>query len=507
MKIGLISPPGWFGISEFASAVVPPLGLAYCAAVLEGEGHDVFLLDAQAEAPFRFKRYDRYYLRGLSPQEIVDRLPFDLDIIGLSHPYSFITPLMDHIITVTKNRFRNIPLVLGGAHPSALPEQVLTHPGVDLIIRGEAEQLIGKVFEILTSTQDNNELRQIRGIAFKEKETIIVTGSPQVVEDVRNLPWPLREKLPMEQYQMANQPHGSPRGKWTTIIASRGCPFNCSFCTSPQLSDNNWRIRDVSSVLQEMFFLHESYGITDFHFEDDNMTIQSSWIEDFCDQLKQNSSPFTWQINVGVSTTNLSPELLGLMKEAGLTNITFAPESGSKRVLREIMGKKNDLRKIKECTHSAFRHDIRVCVFFILGTPGETIDDLRATLRYSHQLAKLGADEVSMSFFAPLPGSFLFQKLYPQPQFAWSDSFFHQLAGQSDLLNPVTWINDIDTKTLLKIRIKGLILFYLFVFLYHPGKLVRFLKNMVMATYETKTEKILAGKIAFLLRKFGRKKS
>jgi anaerobic magnesium-protoporphyrin IX monomethyl ester cyclase len=273
------------------------------------------------------------------------------------------------------------------------------------------------------------------------------------------------------------------------------------------LSGRRWRIRSVTGVIEEMIQLNARYGLTDFHFEDDNLTIRPDWILDFSRTLIDLGSPFTWQVTVGGSPKHLTAEVIEQMRRAGLTNMTFAPESGSHRVLTELMQKADERIEITRCTRLARKAGIAVCLFYVMGLPGETLGDIGRTILSAASLAIRGAREVSISLFIPLPGSRLFDDLFGDRDFDWDDPFFAAMVGQSDLSGSLSWNHEIAPRILTTGRILGMVLFYLTAWLTHPLDLIRLLRNLAIGRAETKTERILTGKIRFLVARFQRRPS
>lgn len=499
-RVVLIAPPEVFAKTQFASGVVPPIGIAYLAGALTEKGHQVQIIDALGEKPGQFTSWDGKVLRGLTTPEIVAKLPKDADLIGISNLYTFMYPLVMNLCEEIKRQRPRVPIVLGGAHPTVFPEKTLGEPWVDYCILSEGEEAIVALCDALEGRED---LGAIEGFGYRENGNILINPKRSFIEDLDSLPYPRRDLLPMENYLKFGEPHGAPRGAWTTVVASRGCPFDCSFCTSPRIWMRQWRVRNPLKVVDEVEYLYKTYGIMDFHFEDDNMTVNKDWTERFCQALIQRGLPITWQLTTGVRAENLNDDLFSLMQRSGLRNITLAPESGSARVLKELMNKGINLKAVENTVIEARRLGIRTCLFFLLGMPDETVEEVKETIHYSLRLARLGADEASFSIFSPLPGSRAFGELERQGILRMDEAFLDSLTYQSDFSHARSWSPHITDHQLRRLRKRAILSFYLTSFLHYPRKLFKTLRSLMGNVQETKTERLLKAKLRYILR--GRK--
>lgn len=484
----LINPPQIFTKTQVVAGVTPPLGPAYLAAVLHQAGYQVKIIDALGENPNKFTPYKRLVIRGLTLQEIIRQIPREADLIGISNLYTFAFPLVSSLANEIKSYFPNIPIVLGGAHVSSLPEMSLADPSVDYIIISEGES---SLLELCYALNGNGDVSGIDGFGFKRDSNICINPKANFIKDLDSIPFPKRDLLPMENYQKAAEPHGAVRGRWTTMIATRGCPFSCSFCNTPLIWQRRWRARRPDRVVDEMEELANIYGINDFHFEDENMTTSRKWISEFCDKLIDKQLNVGWQLSNGSRAETLTGEVLSKMKTSGLTNLGVAPESGSERVLREVIHKQLDLNALKEAVVNASKLGITITSYFVIGFPDETEVEINQTIKLAKELARLGLDECSVNTFQLVPGCELFFKLKSEGKIKVDESFFINFGQMGDLAGVRTWSDTLSDRLLSRLKTKVYFYFYLTSFLHHPSKPLRLIRNFLTSVQETKSERVI----------------
>jgi len=484
----LISPPQIFAKTQVVAGVTPPLGPAYLAAVLDQAGYKVKIIDALGENPEQLTSYNNLVVRGLTFQEIIRKIPRDVDLIGISNLYTFAFPMVSELAREIKCHFPTVPIVLGGAHVSSLPEITLTDPSVDYVIISEGEH---SLLALCYALNGNGDVSGIDGFGFKRNSKICMNPKTDFIEDLDSIPFPKRELLPMENYLKAAEPHGAVRGRWTTMIATRGCPFSCSFCNTPLIWQRKWRARKPSLVVDEMEELVRSYGINDFHFEDENMSTSRKWMAQFCDELIKRRLEVGWQLSNGARAETLSNEMLSRMKASGLTNLGVAPESGSERIRREVIRKHLDVDAVKEAVVNASRLSITITSYFVIGFPDETEAEINQTIRFAQELARLGLDECSVNTLQLVPGCELFHKLKREGKITIDNNFFNNLGQMGDLSGVKTWSDTLSDRKLSWLKKKAYLSFYLTSFFYHPSKVLRLLKNLITSVQETKSERVI----------------
>ncbi len=487
-SVVLISPPQIFTKTQVVAGVTPPLGPAYLAAVLDQAGYKVKIIDALGENPNQFTPYKNLVLRGLTFQDMIRQIPRETDLIGISNLYTFAFPLVSSLAKEIKSHFPNIPVVLGGAHVSSLPEETLKDPNVDYIVISEGES---SLLELCSALNGNGDVSDIDGFGYKKNSEIFINPKTKFIKDLDSIPFPKRDLLPMDNYQKTFEPHGAVRGRWTTMIATRGCPFTCSFCNTPSIWQRRWRSRNPVRVVDEMEEVSRDYDINDFHFEDENMVNNRKWILKFCDELVDRKLNVGWQLSNGARVENITREVLSKMKASGLTNMGVAPESGSERVRRHVIHKRLNIEAVKKAVVNASKLGITITSYFVIGFPDETEDEINQTIKLARELAQLGLDECSVNTFQLVPGCELFFKLKSEGKIEVDEDFFINFGQMGDLTGVRTWSDTLSGKELSRLKRKAYLYFYLTSFLYHPSKALRLIRNFLTSVQETKSERVM----------------
>ncbi len=477
--------------SIIATSSVPPIGVCYLAAVLEQEGHRVEVIDGFGEALEQTYTHGVFGLRGLRPVEIVERLPAGTDLIAVSNLFGCTYPPTRDLVALIRRERPGTPIIFGGVTPSAIPEFTLSTFEVDYVGVGEGEAVIR---DLARAIDEGLPVEDIPGIAFRRDGEVVVNPRQELIRDLDSLPFPAYHLIPFENYIRAREFHGASRGRTAAVIATRGCPHKCTYCTAPGHWLPTWRTRTPENVLDEILFLQQTYDISDIQFEDLTVASDRKWMQRFCRGIEERRLRFTWQIPNGTRSEQLTYELLTMMRGAGLTNITYAPESGSKRVLSELMDKELDLSVIERAVSWSNQLGISTCGFFLVGMPGETYREADESARYMVKLARMGLDEIAISSFVPLPGSRQFAELFTAGKLELTDEFFRDLATD-DLFKAVSWSEHITDSQLTGLRLRAYFLFFLTSYFFYPMKLVKTVRNIFSQFQETKAERILRTKL------------
>jgi radical SAM superfamily enzyme YgiQ (UPF0313 family) len=291
-------------------------------------------------------------------------------------------------------------LLAGGPHVSAVKEDIFQDlPEADYFVAGEAEPGLPMLADRLINNADI-ELRDIPGLIWIESGNLL--SNPRTfVEDLDGLGFPAWDLMPPDTYP------DSPQGAFymqypiAPIATTRGCPYRCAFCGSPVNMGNRLRLRSLDHVFQEMELLYHRYGVREFHFIDDMFNHSKSRVIEFCQRLEEKDWGVSYSFPNGLRLNTLDEETLGWMKRTGAYSFTVGIESGSQRIL-DLMNKKLTVELIREKVELIHRAGLAPSGFFLLGFPGETIQEMRMTL----DLAKsLPLKRAHFSNFLPLPGS------------------------------------------------------------------------------------------------------
>ncbi|MBM3255168.1 MAG: radical SAM protein [Candidatus Omnitrophica bacterium] len=363
--------------------VYQPLGLAYIAAVLEQSGYEVQVIDAKAER--------------LSNNEVIKRLlDFKPRIVGLTSS----TPDICAAISLAKQiKAQDGPILfIGGTHVSALPEETMQEACFDYGIVGEGERTVVELADAI-SKGDRENIRHIKGLVLRDGPKIVCTPPREYIDDLDTLPFPARHLFPALSKYTYLYYKSLPLA---TIITSRGCPYQCTFCDRAVFG-NRVRMRSINNILDEIEMLVKDYGVREINIVDDLFTLSRQRIEEFCQGLLSRDIRISWACMARADCVN--PDILKTMKQAGCWRINYGIESGNQRILDAI--KKNvTLEAIERAVRWTSMLGIRSLGFFILGLPGEDERSVRNTLSFAN---KLPLDRVVFFIAQPLPGTEIYK--------------------------------------------------------------------------------------------------
>lgn len=406
-RVLLIQPP--CTISQYyTKEIQPPLGLAYIAAHLERE-YTVGILDAAAQGWEREEKHPGGLITyGLSFPEIERAIKdFNPDVVGVSCLFSMQHKNAHRVCRTAKSANPAIITVMGGAHPTVLPEETLNDPDVDFVVLGEGEYTMKELLAALK--KDSSSLFPgIDGLGFKHNGAIIVTPKKRFIENLDSLAFPARHLLPMEKYFKINMPHGvaSRYSPNTPVITSRGCPANCIFCTIHSIWGYKYRARSVENIIAELKDLKETYGVREVQFEDDNLTFDKERAMRLFTRMIGEKLRLSWSTPNGVAMWSLDEELLVKMKESGCYMLCLAVESGDQEFLTKTIRKPLSLEKVKELMRIIRRLRFETAAFFVVGFPTETREQMMNTFKYA---MKLNVENVGFYLATPYPGTELFE--------------------------------------------------------------------------------------------------
>lgn len=490
MKVALINPPIAFTSSQFETGVTPPLSIMYISSYLKQHNIEVALIDSVPEDPDNVYKVDKnYFGRGLSFEKILEKIPKDAELIGITNLFSITFPLILKLSAFLKHNL-NKPIVIGGAHVSATAKDVLKDKNIDFVVLGEGEETM---LELCKAILKGNGFEKVSGLGYKKNAEVIINSKKTFIENLDSLPFPDRDSINMDRYFKINESHGAAQKKWTPILTSRGCPYSCTFCTS-NLWGRRWRARSAKNVVDEIEYCIKKYGIEEFHFEDENLTLNKERIISICNEILLRNIKISWQTPNGIRASVTDREILEKMKKSGCYHITVAPESGSEFVLNEIMDKKQDLQKIVNVIKDATDLKLKVAAFFMMGLPGERTKDVIKTIVFGGKLARMGLDEVYFGHFVPLPGSELYEKLKAK------NIIPEDYKGLSDKIG--SYSEFISDKKLLLLNCSAYLWFYFNKAIFHPMKLSFSIFNLISGNETLKTERAIRVALKRLMKKF-----
>ena len=364
MRTLLVNPP-----YAFSEIPILPMGIAYIAGVLEHTGNEVQILDLLVS------KYSAEKIR----RKLEEYQP---DIVGVTS-VTMNYPVASEILKHCKQVDKDIITIIGGPHVTFSAVETLNEaPWIDIVVRGEGEQTMMDIVS-------GKKLEDIAGIAFRADDGIKLTGERGLIHNLDELPLPARHLFPLSRYHVLDV-HAS-------IIAGRGCPFNCIFCVGSKMGGRRARYRDPKLVVDEIEQVL-AYGFKEVNFEDDLLTLNHKHVHALCDEINARGLKFNWSVFSRVDTVNL--ELLQRMKEAGCTWMLYGVESGNQQIL-DMAKKKITLEKIREGVRLGKEAGIKILASFIIGLPGETRETLSETMKFALELDT----HWGFNVLSPFPGT------------------------------------------------------------------------------------------------------
>ncbi len=484
----LIRPPSV--VARFALTLnkTPPLSVAYLAGSLTAAGHEVQVIDAVGEALTAMHPGYRpeIVVNGLSVPEIVDRIRPDTHFVGISCLFSHEWPLVRQLIAAIAMRFPAMPIVCGGEHPTAVPELCLEDaPALCACALGEGEET---VVDLLEACGGRKPLTDVAGIVCRGDGGFRRTAPRARIREIDHIPAPRWDLTPIERYLDGGFSFGVDRGRAMPLLATRGCPYCCTFCSSPRMWTTRYTTRTPTLVVDEIEGYVARYRIDNIDFYDLTSIVKRDWIIEFCRQLDARGLRITWQLPSGTRSEVLDEPVLRAMYRSGCRNVSYAPESGSERTLSAIQ-KKVHLGQLEDSMRAAVRVGLNVKANTLIGFPDERTDDLRQTLRFILRMARIGVHDVSVWTFSPYPGSELFERLRATAHLPrLDDDYYASLLSYSDISSAVSYANALSSGQLQRYRLAGLLLFYGVSYLAHPARLLRSLHNIATRRYESRME-------------------
>lgn len=412
----------------------PHLGLISLVAVLQSQGYDAELYDPKIEIARGKLMIDGGFYKNIAAK-ILDTKP---DVVGFtSLGCNFICTLK--IARYIKKTNPRIPIILGGPHATVLHTEILTaYPEFDVIVRNEAEE---KIVDVLEGMQSGT-LDSIEGITYRRKGKVVFTQGASMIKDLEKLPFPAYHAYPVREEGI----------RFMRVEAGRGCPFNCTFCSTATFFGRSYRLKSAKKLCRELDFLHQQYGITDFGLTHDLFTVNKAKVFEFCNEVK--SRKYTWRCSARMDCVDR--ELLTAMRQSGCTSIYYGIETGSER-MQIISKKKLSLGIFKETLQTTLELDITPTLSFIIGYPEETLEDANATLdMLSDSMFIAGSSPVMLQLhlLTPEPGTALHAQYKDQMEFDnyISDFNFPTLEDDDPVImkeNPAVFMNHHYYRTLL----------------------------------------------------------
>ncbi|MAF49186.1 MAG: radical SAM protein [Rhodospirillaceae bacterium] len=487
VDICLIRPSIVVPAKNITTMFTPPLGLAYVAGALREAGYGVQLIDAVGESlDTRHPAPNDCHYYGLAPAEVVERIDADSNIVGVAFGFSFEWPACRDLVLAIRKRYPDKLLIGGGEHITALPEQSLLESGLDICILGEGEETAVEIAGAYL--QGDLRPENIDGIAYKGAGgEAVINRRRERKRDIDAIAWPAWDLMPIENYLERGFGFGVNRGRSLPVMASRGCPYQCTFCSNPAMWTTRWIARDADLLLDEIEAYQEKYGVENFDFYDLTAIVKKSWIVDFCRKIEARGLSFTWQLPSGTRSEAIDGEVAALLYRSGCRNMSYSPESGAPTVLSRIK-KKITTDSVVRSIRAGFRQGMNIKCKIILGFPGETFREVLQSYRFIIRMALAGAFDISVWAFSPYPGSELFAEISEERKMTLDDAYFDSLRSYADPSMTVSYSEHFTDRRLKALRNFGTVLFYGAAWLRRPHRPFASLINVARGRQESRSE-------------------
>lgn len=387
MKVLLLSPN--MDRPVYPADQKEKLGLLYLAGVLDEQKIPVKFLDRHVE------HIDNRNLRK-------HLLAYRPTVIGIS----IVTEAIFDAITcarLAKETLGEVNIVAGGPHLSLAAEDLLDYvPEIDYVVRGEGEHTFLDLLEVFVRKRN---ISQIKGLTYRSSSGKVIHTPQSLISNLDEIPFPARHYAPKYKtknrklYYYWDRYPGRKSVKMSTclIISSRGCPFQCSFCASSVLWQRCWRARSPENVLAELEKLKIDYGVDMVEISDDAFTIDKARAERICNLMIKKKLELRWNTHIRADAVNY--DLLKLMKEARCYYVSYGVESGSQRILDEVVNKRLSLEQILKVTHWLDQLGILRHANFMISHPSETKKNAQDTLALMDKLG--GKNNLAITVIYP----------------------------------------------------------------------------------------------------------
>lgn len=417
-------------------SLMPPINLAYLAAVLEQRGLQVGILDEAAER--------------LSHEAIADRIrQSGIRVVGIPS-LTQAAPRAERLARLIRERVPEAIIVFGNLHASFFCEHYLRAHLADVVVHGEGEETLAELVPVLLSGKS---LHQVRGISFLEEGRIVRTEDRPYLNNLDAVPFPAWHRFPLRAYELFSFARVKTPG--TLILGSRGCPYDCSFC-SLMIMGTKRRKRSVESLVAEFEWLHETFGYRQISFIDPIFPISKKEGFAFCDLMQKRGlhRKVVWTTETRVDL--VSPELLHAMREAGCRRVMFGFEAGDDVTLANIK-QKVTVSRAAQAARWTRAAGMEVIGFFMVGIPGETRESAEKTIRFA---CELPVDFAKFNVFVPYPGTRDYAKL--KSEGVLEGVRWEQYTSYPTPKNPPSYVpDDFTAQELMRLQREAVRRFYL----------------------------------------------
>jgi magnesium-protoporphyrin IX monomethyl ester (oxidative) cyclase len=405
-KVLLINPPQKYFKQSMKFCVYVPVSLLSIAVMIK-DICVVKILDCLVK-DFKIKRIKDFTLYGTSFERIETEIKrFNPNIVGITIPFSAQSENAKIISKICKKTNSKIKVVFGGPHSSVKYKELLKEGFCDFCVVGEGEETF---FEFIKNLNSKSFPKNIKGLAYKENNKIYFKPR-KFIKNLDSLPFPAYELINMEDYQKNSYLYNNRsyiHKNSISMITSRGCPYNCVFCSIHLHMGHEYRYHSPDYIINHIKFLIKRYNIKNFHFEDDNLSLDKDRFEQILDKIIQNNLNINWDTPNGIRVDTLDFNLLKKIKKSGCKCLTIAIESGNQYVLNNIIKKNTSLDYMIKIIKYCKKLKINTGAFYVIGFPGETINNMKETIDTSIKLFRLYDIFPMLLIATPLYGTELY---------------------------------------------------------------------------------------------------
>jgi anaerobic magnesium-protoporphyrin IX monomethyl ester cyclase len=481
---------------------IPPLGLAYLAGALlaasaEHLPLDLNVVDGTGEALDAYHPYSTgagdVLIQGLTLAQIVARIDPAVDVIGVSLMFLHQWPLCRELLHLLREHAPRALIVAGGETPTAFWDEILKScPALDLCVLGEGEVTFTGLLRALAAGAPTAALP---GLAYRgpHRQPTRTPPAARISSQLLDrLPRPAWHLFPVAAYLARGHGSGVDRGRSMPVLTSRGCPYQCTFCSSPTMWGTRYVRRDPADVVDEIAELVERYAITNVDLSDLTAMLTKEWMLALADAIRARGLQITLQLPSGTRSEAVDAEAAAALYAAGVRNFCYAPESGSAETLRRIK-KKVDLDALRASLRAAVAAGMTTHASLIIGLPGESPRDLLDTWRLALRLALDGCHTLAVIVFAPYPGSEEYQRLRAAGQIHLDDSYYYgSLLRSAGGLR--SYNQHLGPRALFALQLAVLSSFFALAFARRPARITGLLGRLVRGRQESVLDLFLATK-------------
>ncbi|MAG08668.1 hypothetical protein CMO89_04290 [Candidatus Woesearchaeota archaeon] len=367
----------------------PPLGILYLASFLKEKGFKVKVID--------------FEVKGHSLSQIMDIVSGEKPLLTC---ISIMTPQAVSCLEIAEAVKKKIKtfIAVGGPHISSTREEILRFTdAIDFAVYQEGEHTLHELLKCLKGKDElkdglGDDLNKVKGLIYKRDREIIRNLPRERIADLDELPFPDLGMIDIGDYDS----YYAKTLPLTSMVCSRGCPYQCSFCDQYATHGRVLRLRSPENVVDEIEKNYHGYGIKQIVFKDSTFTVNKDWIKKLCEEIGRRKLKINWVCNTRVD--HIDDELLGQISSAGCYMIQLCIESGSQKILDNI-NKNIRIPQIVDAVKLCKKHDIKVCGYFMIGNPGETKETAEESIRFAKSL---GLDYVLFCVTVAYPNTELY---------------------------------------------------------------------------------------------------